>query len=63
MLKNLTNYINKNGPFDGLMGFSMGGGVCHVVSEFFKAGYIKLEVPKPKFVIFCCSTIFIYKDE
>lgn len=51
----LANIINEKGPFDGLLGFSMGGRVIHSLIKFLEDGSIKLKVALPKFYIFICG--------
>lgn len=55
-MKYIIEFIKKEGPFDGILGFSQGGGVVTYFSyyiEFFK-DKIKDWIP-PKFAILICS--------
>ena len=56
----IIDYMNKNGPFDGLCGFSMGGAFAQLFLEQFEKGLYKdkLKVQGPKFAIFCAANFF-----
>lgn len=48
-LSHLTEYVAHNGPFDGYLGFSQGGSLCHLLSLLARAG--KLPFAPPRFLI------------
>ena len=46
------NHIEEYGPYDGIMGFSMGGAICHLLSELMKEKLRNNEQIPIKFVVF-----------
>ena len=46
------NHIEEYGPYDGIMGFSMGGGICHLLTEIMKIKYKNIENFPIKFAVF-----------
>jgi len=64
-MDSICDYINKNGPFDGICGFSMGGMVAQHFVEKMEAGAFKdkLKVPGPKFIMLCAPNYFKTSNE
>jgi len=59
-MDSICDYINKNGPFDGICGFSQGGMVAQNFIEKLEAGLLndKLKVAPPRFVLLCAPNYF-----
>jgi len=59
-IEKVVEHINKTGPYDGLCGFSMGGGVVEFMTEMYEKGQLneKLKVAYPKFVMLCCTNYY-----
>jgi len=59
-IDSVCEYINKNGPFDGICGFSMGGMVSEYFIEQLEQGKLKdkLKVEGPKFLILCAPNYY-----
>jgi len=59
VLEKILKHIEEYGPYDGLMGFSMGGGMVHLLTNLMKKNN-KIPI---KFVVFQCSTLFMKNNE
>ena len=59
-LEAIIDYMNKHGPFDGICGFSQGGGVAQTFMDFSAQGKFKdrLKVKAPQFILLCSSQYF-----
>jgi dienelactone hydrolase len=54
-LRFLAEYMKEHGPFDGLMGFSQGGSVVHLIAMLASSGQLPHGMPRPGFVmLFSC---------
>ena len=51
----LVEYINKNGPFDAILGFSQGARLIHYFIKNLEEGLIHLKFGWPKLYLFICS--------
>jgi len=59
-MERVIDHMNKNGPYDGICGFSMGGGLAEYMTELYEKGELKdkLKVEFPKFLMLCCTNYY-----
>lgn len=64
-MDSIIEYMNANGPFDGICGFSMGGMVSQSFIEQYEQGKFKdrLKVEGPKFVMLCSANYYKTNNE
>lgn len=53
----MRDFMDKEGPFEGILGFSQGGAFCNSFVDYYLSGKFSLKHPI-KFIISICAPVF-----